>query len=113
MVLQRGPAVSRLTMQETEYQGHVIRFDAIQTLTTRYWEGRAYIHYRENERLRVVSRYGPYNTFTTKVQAENYMLEDAKRSVDTRVESQRDDAVETEERSPEHTACMEEGLQVT
>jgi hypothetical protein len=75
-------------MQQIEYQGHVIRFEAIHTLTDQYWEGRAYIHYRENGTLRVVSRYGPYNTFKTKEQAESYILEDAKRSVDTRVGSQ-------------------------
>jgi hypothetical protein len=75
-------------MQQIEYRGHVIRFDAIRTLSEQYWEGRAYIHYRENETLRVVSRYGPYNTFKTKEQAETYMLEDARRSVDSRVGSQ-------------------------
>jgi hypothetical protein len=75
-------------MQQTEYQGHVIRFEAIRTLSERYWEVRAYIHYRDNEGLRVVSRYGPYNTFKTKEQAENYILEDAKRAVDNRVRSQ-------------------------
>jgi hypothetical protein len=112
MFVQRDPAVSTSRMQQIEYQGHVIRFDAIQTLTPRYWEGRAYIHYRENEKLRVVSRYGPYNTFTTKVQAENYILDDAKRSVDRRV-SQQADGVASEERSSEDAACMDEMIQAT
>jgi hypothetical protein len=75
-------------MQQIDYQGHVIRFEAIRTLSERYWEVRAYIHYRENESLRLLSRYGPYNTFKSKVQAENYILEDAKRAVDSRLGSQ-------------------------
>jgi hypothetical protein len=74
-------------MQQIEYQGHVIRFEAIRTLSERYWEARAYIHYRENDGLRIVSRYGPYNTFKSKEQAESYILEDAKSSVDRRVGS--------------------------
>jgi hypothetical protein len=74
-------------MKEYQYRGYVIKVEAVQSMSTEYWEGRAYIQYHESGSFRSVPRYGPFNTFRTKDEAERHILEEAKQWVDGRIGS--------------------------
>lgn len=74
-------------MKSHEYLGYIIKVEAIQTWSSQYWEGRAYIESNKSGRLQIVPLYGPLNTFTTKDEAERHILEEAQKWVDERIDS--------------------------
>jgi hypothetical protein len=72
-------------MQEFDYRGFVINFEARPTPGTQYWVGYAQVEFYEYDSFRSVPLTGLTDSFTTIYEAEEQILEAAKRWVDSRL----------------------------
>jgi hypothetical protein len=74
-------------MQEFDYRGFVIKFEARPTPGTQYWVGYAQVEFHENGLLQSISLTGLTDSSTTIYQAEEQILDAAKRWVDNHLSS--------------------------
>ena len=70
-------------MQEHKYRGQLIRVVATETPGTEYWVARADIRYEDRKGLRFLPLDGPRSKFTTKESAEQNMIKEAKKHIDS------------------------------
>jgi hypothetical protein len=65
------------------YRGCEISVEVINTWNKEFWEGRAYINYTKDGVDRTESCFGQFNTYRSKEEAEQKVLEKAKLWVDS------------------------------
>lgn len=69
-------------MTEHKYWTHLIKLQVNQTPGTKYWEGKAQIHYNDGRALRSFEVHGPPEEFTSREEAEQHVLRLAKTLID-------------------------------
>jgi hypothetical protein len=79
------PQKEALQMEEHKYRGQLIRVVATETPGTEYWVARADIRYQDRTGLRFYPLDGPRSKFTTKESAEQNIIKEAKKQIDTMI----------------------------
>jgi hypothetical protein len=69
-------------MREHKYLTHLIRFHAIKTSSGQYWIGKAEVQYNDRKAFRFFEVHGPSETFVSKIKAEDYIIQTAKKLID-------------------------------
>jgi hypothetical protein len=70
-------------MNEHKYLTHLIKFQASKTTGAEYWIGKAEVHYNDGKGLRLFEVQGPSETFVSRTEAEQYIVQTAKKLIDS------------------------------
>jgi hypothetical protein len=66
-------------MEEQKYKGQVIQVEILQPSGTRYWIGKAKVQYNDGRTFRFFSVEGVPETLASRDEAEQYVVEAAKK----------------------------------
>lgn len=69
-------------MDEHKYLTHLIKLQATRASGANYWVAKAEVQYNLGKAFRSFEVYGPSETFISKTEAEQYILQTAKKLID-------------------------------
>jgi hypothetical protein len=74
---------TELEMEEQKYKRQVIRLEIVQPSETRHWTGKAQVQYNNGLTSRFFSVEGILEQFASRTEAEQYVVEAAKKLIDS------------------------------
>jgi hypothetical protein len=69
-------------MNEQKYLTHLIKFHASQMPGDKYWIGKAEVRYNDGQAFRSFEVHGPSEKFISRNDAEQYIIQTAKKLID-------------------------------